>query len=248
VAPQVQRPEPPYLQVVRHIREQIERGDLGDGDTIPSARQLSKEWNIALATATKVLATLRAEGLTRGVVGVGTVVNRTGASYSPTDRAVSTRRTGRIYPPDEHALIKSAALVQAPEQVADALGIASGSHAIRRQRITYRGEQPVSASISWFAGALAETAPRLLETTRIVQGTFGYIEEVTGRSLAAVRDQHAADAANDQDAEDLSVSPGSPVLRGRNWIYDANGDVIEYGEYVSAALRWQSYEYEITSN
>ncbi|MEO3892198.1 GntR family transcriptional regulator [Nonomuraea sp. B5E05] len=245
MAPQVQRPEPPYLQVVRHIRDQIERGELQDGDTIPSARQLSKDWNIALATATKVLTTLRAEGLTRAVVGIGTVVNTTSASHSPIDRAVSIRRTGRIYPPDEHAKILSASMVDAPEQVADALGIEARAPAIRRQRVTFRGDRPVSASTSWFDGQLAEPAPRLLETERILQGTFGYLEEVTGRVIKTSRDQNAADAATEQDARDLGVPVGSPVLRGRNWVIDSEGLVLEYGEYVSAAGRWQSYEFEI---
>ncbi|MEZ7132662.1 GntR family transcriptional regulator [Nonomuraea sp. AD125B] len=248
MAPEVHRPEPPYLQVVRHIRDQIERRELQDGDTIPSARQLSKDWNIALATATKALATLRAEGVTRAVVGVGTVVNTASTSHSPTDRAVSIRRTGRIYPPDEHAKIQSATLVEAPEHVADALGVEAGTPAIRRHRVTYRGNQPVSASTSWFDGQLAELAPRLLQTERIVQGTFGYVEEMTGRAITTSRDQHAADAATEQDALDLGIVVGSPVLRGRNWILDADGLVLEYGEYVSTAGRWQSYEFEITNS
>jgi DNA-binding GntR family transcriptional regulator len=245
VAPELQRPEPPYLQVVRHIRGQIESGQLKDGDTIPSARQLKDEWGIAMATAAKVLATLRTEGLTRGVVGIGTVVNTASAAHSPTDRAVAIRRTGRIYPSDEHATILSASLMKASKGIADALGVDAGALVVRRQRVTYRGERPVSTSISWFDGRLADVAPRLLETTRIVQGTFGYIAEVTGREMKTSREQYAADAATAADADALGIMVGSPVLRGRNWIYDADGAVLEYGEYVSAALRWQSSEFEI---
>jgi DNA-binding GntR family transcriptional regulator len=234
--------------VVHHIRGQIERGELKDGDTVPSARQLSKDWDIALATATKALAALRSEGLTRAVVGVGTVVNTTNTSHSPTDRAVSIRRTGRIYPPNEHAKILSAEMVEAPAQVADALGIKAGAPVVRRQRVTYRGDQPVSASTSWFDGRLAEQAPRLLQTERILQGTFGYVEEVTGRAIRTSRDQHAADGATAQDATDLGIPVGAPVLRGRNWVLDGDGLVLEYGEYVSAAGRWQTYEFEITES
>jgi hypothetical protein len=29
---------------------------------------------------------------------------------------------------------------------------------------------------------------------------------------------------------------------GRNWIYDAKGDVIEYGEFCSVPGRWLAYE------
>ncbi|WP_245878900.1 GntR family transcriptional regulator [Streptosporangium subroseum] len=165
--------------------------------------------------------------------------------HSPTARVLSTRRTGRIYPSDEHARIEEAGLVAASDQIADALGITVGASVIRRQRVTYKGEIPVSASISWFDGTLAELAPKLLETSRILEGTFAYIETATGRPMRTVRDQLAADEATSQDASDLNIEVGSPVLRGRNWMYDADGGVIEYGEYVSAARRWKSYDYEI---
>lgn len=51
--------------------------------------------------------------------------------------------------------------------------------------------------------------------------------------------------ATEEEAADLVVEPGSPVLRGRNWIRDADGEVIEYGEYVSAPGRWETYEYTV---
>lgn len=50
--PSIERAEPPNLQVVRHIREQIRSGHLAEaeGDTVPSARQIAADWNVALAT------------------------------------------------------------------------------------------------------------------------------------------------------------------------------------------------------
>ncbi|MFD0591308.1 GntR family transcriptional regulator [Catellatospora coxensis] len=66
--------EAPFRQIVGQIRAQIDGGQLRPGDRIPSARQITAEWGVAIATATKVLATLRAEGLVEAVRGVGTVV------------------------------------------------------------------------------------------------------------------------------------------------------------------------------
>jgi DNA-binding GntR family transcriptional regulator len=248
MAPQLNRPDPPYLQIVDHIRRQIMSGELREGDRVPTGRQIAQDWGVAIATATKVITTLRSEGLVDASPGRGTVVRTATAQRSPSDRALAVRRTGKIYPPDEHAKINSAALVDAPEHVADALGIAVGAPSIRRQRVTYRGDRPVSASTSWFDGLLAEQAPRLLQTERILQGTFGYLEEVTGRAIRTSRDQHAADGATEQDASDLGIPVGSPVLRGRNWVLDDDGLVLEYGEYVAAAGRWQTYEFEITES
>jgi DNA-binding GntR family transcriptional regulator len=248
MSPRIQRPDPPYVQVVNHIRSQIQSGELKDGDTIPSARQISRDWEISLATATKVLASLRSEGLVKAVPGIGTVVTVLRAQYtSPRDRFQAIRRSGRIYPPNEAARIKECELVTASDQVADALGLEPGTSAIRRHRVTMNTDTdtPVSASTSWFDGALSESAPALLVAERLVQGTPSYIEERTGRIAVSGRDQQCADVATEQDAEDLGVPVGSPVLRGRNWLYDQEGGVIEYGEYVTVSGRWSTYDYKL---
>ncbi|WP_433295777.1 TetR/AcrR family transcriptional regulator C-terminal domain-containing protein [Actinoplanes sp. CA-030573] len=64
----------PYQQIVDGIRRRIEAGELRPGDRVPSARQLTKEWGVAIATATRAHAALREEGLTISRPGVGTVV------------------------------------------------------------------------------------------------------------------------------------------------------------------------------
>ncbi|WKX71339.1 TetR/AcrR family transcriptional regulator C-terminal domain-containing protein [Streptomyces sp. XD-27] len=65
---------PPYLRIAAELRRRITGGELAPGDRVPSTRQIAKEWNVALATATKVLTVLRQEGLVRAQPRVGTVV------------------------------------------------------------------------------------------------------------------------------------------------------------------------------
>ena len=64
----------PSARIAADIRDRIATGALGPGDRVPSARQITQEWGVAIATATKVLAALRQEGLVTAVPGVGTVV------------------------------------------------------------------------------------------------------------------------------------------------------------------------------
>jgi DNA-binding transcriptional regulator YhcF (GntR family) len=68
-------PIPPYQRIAGEIRQRITSGALRAGDPVPSTRQLVREFGIAMATATKVLATLRQEGLVRTLPGIGTVVD-----------------------------------------------------------------------------------------------------------------------------------------------------------------------------
>jgi AcrR family transcriptional regulator len=64
----------PYRRIVEDVRRRIEAGELKPGDRVPSARQITSEWGVAIATATKAHATMREEGLTVARPGVGTVV------------------------------------------------------------------------------------------------------------------------------------------------------------------------------
>ncbi|MDZ5444477.1 TetR/AcrR family transcriptional regulator C-terminal domain-containing protein [Micromonospora sp. 4G57] len=66
--------EPPYRRIAAEIRRRIDLGELRPGDPVPSARRITREHGVAIATATKVLALLRAEGLVLTRPGAGTVV------------------------------------------------------------------------------------------------------------------------------------------------------------------------------
>ena len=211
MARNVRREDPPYMQIAEDIRRQIRSGQLRDGDLVPSTRQLAREWGVSVPTAAKALTTLRSEGYVRGVAGTGTIVCAGSTTHLPGgDRLEAIARTGRIYPPNERAVIHSAELVAAPDAIADALGVAAGTEVIRRHRVTYRDDSPVSASTSWLPGDLAASAPRLLATERIIEGTSGYIEQETGRAVVRGLDQESARAATKQDADDLGVAARLP--------------------------------------
>ncbi|WP_033293096.1 TetR/AcrR family transcriptional regulator C-terminal domain-containing protein [Amycolatopsis jejuensis] len=64
----------PYQRIVAEIRERITSGRLRPGERVPSTRRITQEWGVAMATATKVIAALRDEGLVDTKPGAGTVV------------------------------------------------------------------------------------------------------------------------------------------------------------------------------
>ncbi|MEU6724395.1 TetR/AcrR family transcriptional regulator C-terminal domain-containing protein [Nonomuraea wenchangensis] len=65
---------PPYQQIAAEIRTRILTGALRPGERMPSIRQIARRWGVAVATATKVMAALRDEGLVETKVGAGAVV------------------------------------------------------------------------------------------------------------------------------------------------------------------------------
>ncbi len=64
-----------YRTIAAEIAGRIARGELPPGATVPSTRQIVAEHGVAMATASKVLAALREQGLVEARPGVGTVVS-----------------------------------------------------------------------------------------------------------------------------------------------------------------------------
>jgi DNA-binding transcriptional regulator YhcF (GntR family) len=69
-------------RIAGEIEQRIRRGQLRAGDRVPSAREIVRDWGVALATASKVQAILRRRGLVKARPGVGTVV-RAGGERGP---------------------------------------------------------------------------------------------------------------------------------------------------------------------
>ncbi|KAA9153241.1 GntR family transcriptional regulator [Amycolatopsis acidicola] len=101
--------EHPYLRIVAELRRRIAAGELKPGARVPSTRQLTQEWGVAMATATKALTTLRQEGLVRAVQGVGTVVAERGEAPRQASETELNRES----------------IVRAAIEIADAEGLAA---------------------------------------------------------------------------------------------------------------------------
>jgi AcrR family transcriptional regulator len=82
--------ELPSARIADELRGRIERGELRPGDRVPSAREITRSFGVAVATASKVLAALRADGLVHAVPGVGTLV---GVPAGQTAAGAPGRRT-----------------------------------------------------------------------------------------------------------------------------------------------------------
>jgi AcrR family transcriptional regulator len=102
----------PYLRIAAEIRRRIQAGELRPGDRVPSTRGLVQEFGVAMATATKALATLQQDGVVHPLAGVGTVVG-------PPPRATKSVRRPR--PSDEP--LSREEIVRAAIAVADAEGL-----------------------------------------------------------------------------------------------------------------------------
>lgn len=106
-------------EIVASLRRRITSGELKPGDRVPSTRQITRQWGVAMATATRVLAALQQEGLVVARPGIGTVVASAAPPVTVTPRARAT--------PTE---VTREDVVRAAIAIADAEG--SGALSMRR--------------------------------------------------------------------------------------------------------------------
>jgi DNA-binding transcriptional regulator YhcF (GntR family) len=109
----------PYRRIAAEIGGRIAAGELRPGDTVPSTRAITRQWGVAMATATKAIATLRDAGLVETKSGAGTVVRSAGAL---------PKRTTPSEPKERD--ISRARIVRAAIAIADTEGI--GALSMRR--------------------------------------------------------------------------------------------------------------------
>jgi AcrR family transcriptional regulator len=109
--------EAPYARIAAELRARIASGELGPGDRVPSTREITRHWGVAMATATKVLGMLRQEGLVRAVRGSGTVV------AEPTPPPLPRPPAPRRGEPADAALTRER-IVAAAVAIADEEGLA----------------------------------------------------------------------------------------------------------------------------
>jgi DNA-binding transcriptional regulator YhcF (GntR family) len=99
-------------RIAADLRARITAGEFGPGDRVPSTRELTRQWGVAMATATRALSLLQDEGVLRSVRGVGTVV-----AARPTGPRPARRRPTPSPARDD--------VVRAAIAVADAEGLAT---------------------------------------------------------------------------------------------------------------------------
>jgi DNA-binding transcriptional regulator YhcF (GntR family)/AcrR family transcriptional regulator len=112
---------PPYLRIAADITSRIEAGELRPGDRVPSTRQITDQWGVAMATASKALATLRRQGAVHSSPGVGTVVAPARPELGASDFSPRRPRSARPNP----AAVTGDRLVRTAVGVADAEGLSA---------------------------------------------------------------------------------------------------------------------------
>lgn len=135
-------PQPLYLQVKRHILDNIGSGKWGTAARVPSENDIVKSFGVSRMTANRALRELRDEGVLVRVAGVGSFVADSLAHAHPLEiRSIADeiRRRGHVH----RAAVVSLEKVRATAELAEDFGIASRSELYCSVIVHFENDRPI---------------------------------------------------------------------------------------------------------
>jgi len=134
--------EPLYLQVKRHILENIGSGNWGMSARVPSENDIVKSFGVSRMTANRALRELRDEGVLVRIAGVGSFVADAQARAHPLEiRGIADeiRARGHVH----RSQLISLQRVRASAQLADDFCVAAGSELFSSLIVHFENDRPL---------------------------------------------------------------------------------------------------------
>ncbi|MGQ0598956.1 GntR family transcriptional regulator [Aquabacterium sp.] len=202
---------PLYQQIKSLILRSLQSGEWRPGEAIPSEIELAARFKVSQGTVRKAVDELASENLLMRRQGKGTFV----ATHAEEQVQYRFLRLA----PDQPAALPGSAhrefldcrRLRAPVDVARALQMKAGEMVVEVRRVLHFSGQPVVLDDIWLPGHMFKglTADRLSEYRGPMYGLF---ETEFGVRMIRAEEKLRAVAADETDARQLEVAPGTPLL------------------------------------
>jgi DNA-binding GntR family transcriptional regulator len=232
-------PVPLYFQVATRLQELIEKGEIGVGARIENEVDLAERLGVSRPTTRRAIQYLVERGMLVRKRGVGTQVvhpkvRRPVELTSLYDDLVSKGGAPRTD-------VLDLRVVPAPQEVADALEIETGTEVTWIERLRHAGGEPLAL----MHNAIPLGLIRLTERDLAEHGLYellrraGYVPRIATQVIGAR-------GATATEARVLQEKRGASLLTMTRTAWDAGGRVLEYGNHLYRASRY-SFEVNLSA-
>ena len=213
-------PVPLYYQIELQLREAIESGRYRAGDRLPTESELRRQYGVSRITVRTALHRLEEDGLVSTKRGRGTFVTDQAGIGSQIERNSSRlmafeedlRRTGA----DPRVDVLAVERLVPSQRIAALLEVAAGTEVQRVRRLGWVGAIPLWLESRYFAAPIGDL---LAETDLEATSVTARLEALAGRPVTHSRLRISAGAATTDQAHQLQVKPGDPVLINEFTVY-----------------------------
>lgn len=225
-------PIPLYHQLAAQLKDAISAGSLPKGTFLGNELILADQWQVSRPTVRRAIQDLVDDGLLVRRRGIGTqvvndVVRRPFTLTSlHDDLSASGRRPSTTVVSIEH--------VRAPSDIADALGIRTGTKVVHTIRLRLADTQPLAVLSNWLP---LEFGADLDNSVLEDRGLYSLLRERGIRPHYAVQ-RLGARAAGDVESSLLGVPIGAPLVTMWRAMQDDTGRPIEVGDHAYDAAHY----------
>ncbi|HEY4128952.1 MAG TPA: GntR family transcriptional regulator [Gammaproteobacteria bacterium] len=222
---------PAYLRLRRALRQQVEGGQLGPGQSLPSERDLAEQLGLSRVTVRKALA---------GLVENGVLVQRQGAGTFVAERIVKPLSKMTSFSEDLKArglnprsVFLERSIGEVTPEEAMALNLSPGSLVVRLHRLRYAGTEPLAVERSAIPQAI------LKDPERVVDSLYEALETLGCRPVRALQRLRAVNL-NAAQAKQLQLPVGSAALAVERRSFLEDGRLVEF---TSSWYRGDAYDF-----
>ncbi|WP_217496015.1 GntR family transcriptional regulator [Agrococcus sp. SGAir0287] len=207
------------------IVEQISSGALGPGTRLPSEQDLAKRYGVSRMTVRQALDLLASEEVIVRKHGSGTFVRE----HSRQGRHLDRLRSFAAELADADVVVDAEIvrfeLVEAPDDVAEALALEPGDPVHRLTRVRRVDGIPAALQDAWVPSYVA---PSLSREPLVDGSLYRTLAERHGVRLRWADQSMTAELLGEAEAALLRVEPGGAVLRGMRTTYSDADEPVEF--------------------
>ncbi|MBI4580537.1 MAG: GntR family transcriptional regulator [Planctomycetes bacterium] len=214
---------PKYGRIASHLRDQIVKGVLAEGEQLPSEADLARQFGVSRMTVRQAHDVLERGGFIRRTQGRGTVVASRELRRSTqelTGLSEDIRAAGRT----PGARVLSFAVVPAQPAIAGALQLRTGEEVVEFELVRTADDLVIGVQHTWMPRKyLPDLTAADLEEVFLVS----MLERRYGLRVKQTEQELRALTASPSEAAILGVSPGAPVFAVRRLTLLDDGRPIE---------------------
>lgn len=220
-------PAPKYLRIRGWLMDRILSSGLGRGDKLPSENDLMRQFDVSRVTVRQALEALREDGIIESHHGKGWFLRRLCAVQNLS----RLQGFGEMLAPmgvEARSEVLDFAEVGAPPAVAQAFGLADGSHVAQIARLRIGSGRVMSYDLSYFT---VDVGRRLREHDLAHNDIFVLLERKLDVQLGFADVTLEICPADVRPALHLGIAVGEPIFKLTRLTYDRQGFPVDF-EYV----------------
>jgi GntR family transcriptional regulator len=234
-------PIPYYFQLKQFLLAKIQTNEWKAGDLIASEHDLEKQYQVSRTTIRQALRELVSEGYLVRQQGRGTFIAHPKVIIDSTHRFDLEEYDPQTYGPMEWRVI-DIQMVQAPQQVCDALRINQGDTVVRLRRLRLAGQDVLGYYIAYVT---SQVAASIDEHNLTVGVPLTYLHNYPAIERTHMERIVAATLADKYDLKFLGVKRNAPILYLERIVLAEDDTPIEF---MVARFRGDRFKFRLTDS